>query len=223
MKNSAREPGYSYRRKRGKIPSRIQENPAVSFRLGRYRLPARLWGRDRSWYSYHGYPRSIRFHVRPTVQLPLLSAPGRLLKIIPGVFFLLLPLLLYPVYFRLAELLYPRLHLLGQFVRPPTPTSFFQEMYVLVLAAAVVVIVQTIFALIFIRRPRPSAGSGKILWGEASVVGGLLSLGVYGVLRGFQISAADRFFLPPFALGAAVLIWLLISGTILFRAFIRPK
>ncbi|MFH1038524.1 MAG: hypothetical protein V1789_07665 [PVC group bacterium] len=223
MKLPDRKTGYSYHRGPGRSPGRRQENPAFSSRLGRYRFSVRLWGSNRVWYSYHGYARMIRYRVYPSALLPFPPSPVRLLKVIPGLIFLLLPLLLYPVYFRLAELIYPRLLLLGKAVRPPAPASFFQEMYILVLAAAAVIIVQTLFALIFIRRPKTSVPAGRIPWGEASVVGALLSLGVYGVLRGFQISPADRLFLPASALGAAVLCWLLISGTILFRVLKSPE
>ena len=154
---------------------------------------------------------------------PPLPAVFPIRRVVTGVIFSLGPLLLFPLFVRFSRLIYPGLRLFARSLRPPLPRSFFHEMWILILATVVVIILQTIFALLFIRRPRSAGGSVRLPWGEASVVGGLLSLGVYGVLRGFQGYPTDHLFFPAPALGAAIFCWLLISGTILFRAFKSPE
>lgn len=208
-------------RKRPAARIRRQVNPTGSPRLGREPPRFALWGRTRTWYPYHGYAREIAFRISPFV--PLIPEEVVPRTLVPRILFFLIPLLFLPLYLRLARLIYPGLSLLTRTIRPPSPLSFFREMYILILAAASVVILQIVFALIFIPRSGPTRGRQEIHWWEASVVGGLLSLGVYGVLRGFQASPSDHLFFPAAALGAAVFCWLLISGIILFSAIGRKE
>ncbi len=122
------------------------------------------------------------------------------------------PLLTLPLFNFLAVRLYPRFHILprlfrGQMtLRPPTGTIFFREMFVLLLAILIGILIQAIIALI-LRRRGP--------WVEIMAVGPPLALAAYGVLRGFQVTAADRLFFPLPCLGASLLLWLGISAAIL--------
>ena len=201
--------------------SRHQENPARSPRLSpREKLD--LWGRSRSWYPYRGYGRKIA----GKMLLPVLfDIPAERFSIwrllIPGLIFLLIPIIIFPLYPEIGRRLYRGFPFLVSSLRPPSPTLFFREMYVLIISGVSIVILQTIFALIFLRKKRTADGFVKVPWGEASIVGWLLSLGVFGVLRGFQAFPSDHLFFPAPALGAAIFCWLLISGIILFPAFSR--
>jgi hypothetical protein len=205
-------------------PSRIrrQENPAFSPRLGPVPSPAPVRFPPRNWYSYHGYPRPIRWGVPlPLIPVPLPEpAPWR--RLAPKIIFSLFPGLLYPLFLHWSILLYPRLRLTGKVLRPPIPISFFPEMLIVVLGVASVVVLQTAFALVFLRGGK-KARSQPFRWGEVSVAGGLLAAGVYGVLRGFQYRPDDFFFLPPFALATAVFSWLVIAGTVLYSSLRREK
>ncbi len=201
--------------------SRRQENPSRSRRLSQ-REQFVLWGRSRSWYPYRGYGRKI---AEKTLLPVLFDIPAERFSIwrllIPGLIFLLIPIIIFPLYPEIGRRLYRGFPFLVKALRPPTPTLFFREMYVLILSGAAIVILQTIFALIFLRKKKTDRGSVRVPWGEASIVGWLLSLGVFGVLRGFQAFPSDHLFFPASALGAAIFCWLLISGIILFPAFSR--
>lgn len=172
----------------------------------------------RSWEAYHGYPRALRPatvpELVPVALEPVVSPPRR--RLLTRSIFFSLPALLYPLFPRWAALVYPR----GQFLRAtsriPQPSGFFSEMLIVILSAATIILIQTVFALIFLRKGKPGRIRPAIRWGEASVAGGLLAVGVYGVLRGFYYRPDDFFCLPPFALGAAVFFWLLVAGTALF-------
>lgn len=201
---------------------RRQENPARSQRLSP-REQLDLWGRSRSWYSYRGYGRRIALGTPPPVVLVYpLERFSIWRQLIPGLIFFLVPILLFPIYPEIGRRLYPGIPFSVNALRPPTPVFFFREMYILILSGVSIVIIQIIFALIFLRKKRP-AGFIRMPWGEASIVGGLLLLGVFGVLRGFQATTSDHLFFPAPALGAAIFCWLLISGIILFRSFKSPE
>ena len=205
--------------------SRQQENPFSSRRLSQ-REQSVLWGGVRSWYPYRGYGRRIALKT-PSHAPPLLSFPSEHFSIwrliIPGLIFCLIPILLFPLYPEIGASLYRRFPFAVSVnaLRPPSPALFFREMYVLILSGVSIIILQTIFALIFLREKKTNGGFSRVPWGEASVVGGLLSLGVFGVLRGFQAFPSDHLFFPAPALGAAIFCWLLIAGIILFPAFSR--
>ncbi len=195
---------------------RRQENPALSPRIGPVpsRPPVRFPGRN--WYSYYGYPRPFS---RPAAVplIPLLPpSPARWRILLPRIVFALLPGLLYPLFFFWGARLYPRLPLAGRLLRPPTAPTFFPEMLVVILGIASVIAIQTVFALIFLHPEKGRRNGGVHFWGEASVAGGLLAAGIYGVLRGFQYRTDDLFFLPPLALAAAIFCWVMITGTELF-------
>ena len=201
--------------------SRRQENPARSTRLSP-RGQLDLWGKSRTWYLYRGYGRRIALKISPPVLLALPSERFSIWRLlIPGLIFFLIPILIFPVYPEIGRRLYPVFPFSVNTLRPPTPALFFREMYVLILSGVSIVIIQTIFASIFLRKKRTAGGFIRVPWGEASIVGGLLSLGVFGVLRGFQISPSDHLFFPAPALGAAIFCWLLISRTILFPGITR--
>ena len=123
------------------------------------------------------------------------------------------PLLTLPLFNFLAVRLYPGFHILprlfrGQVIlRPPTGAIIFREMFVFLLAILIGVLIQAIIALI-LRRRGP--------WAEIMAVGPLLALAAYGVMRGFQGSAADRIFFPLPCLGVSLFLWLGISATILY-------
>lgn len=131
----------------------------------------------------------------------------------------LLPVLGLPVALRLGDLIYPRLQLVPMSYRgiarliPPSQVTFFREMAVVGLAAAFIFILQMSFTLITGNR-----GEKKLPWAEAGIVGGLFSLGVYGVLRGYQASPSDFFLFPLPALGMAILAWVLLSFSITLPA-----
>ncbi len=201
--------------------SRRQENPSFSRRLSQ-REQSVLWGRSRSWYPYRGYSRKI---AGKTFLPVLFDIPVERFSIwrllIPGLFFLLIPIIIFPLYPEIGRSLYRGFPFLVKTLRPPTPTLFFREIYILIISGVSIVIIQIIFALIFLRKKKTNGGSVRGLWGEASIVGWLLSLGVFGVLRGFQAFPSDHIFFPAPALGAAIFCWLLISGIILFPAFSR--
>ncbi len=196
---------------------RRSQNPALSPRLEPGPSLSRLRFPGRPWDTYHGYPRTLRQPLPSPRPGPPAAAPARpSRRLAAKAAFSLLPALLYPLFFRWASLVYPRLGLTGKVLRPPTPTRFFPEMLIVILAAGSVVAIQTVFALVFFRRGKWAGRRPAIRWGEASVAGGLLAAGVYGVLRGFQYRADDFFFLPSFALGAAAFFWLLVAATALF-------
>ena len=201
--------------------SRRQENPSRSRRLSQ-REQFVLWGRSRSWYPYRGYGRKI---ARKTFLPILLDIPSESFSLwrllIPGLIFLLIPILLFPLYPEIGRRLYLGFPFLAKALRPPTPTLFFREMYLLIISGVSIVIIQTIFALLFLRKKRTSGRFIRVPWGEASIVGWLLSLGVFGVLRGFQAFPSDNLFFPAQVLGAAIFCWLLISGIILFPSLTR--
>ncbi len=173
-----------------------------------YRFPARRW------YPYHGYPRPFQLPVTAQPVAPPLPAPRP--RLVPRIVFTLLPGLLYPLFFGWAARLYPRLSLTGRAVRIPRAPTFFPELLIVVLAAASVAVLQTVFALVFLRKGKPARPEVGFRWGEAAAAGGLLAPGIYGVLRGFQYRTGELFFLPVFALGAAAFFWLLISASALF-------
>ena len=200
----------------GRVPDRRrrQENPVFSPRLG----PVRDLRLDRfpgrRWYPYHGYPRPLRLPVTAKAVAPPLPVPRR--RLIPRVVFSLLPGFLYPFFFGWAAYLYPRLALTGSAVRIPRATTFFPQLLIAVLAAASVAALQTVFALVFLRKGKPARPGAGFRWGEAVAAGGLLAPGIYGVLRGFQYRTGELFFLPAFAIGTAAFFWLLISASTLF-------
>ena len=200
---------------------RRQENPLFSPRLSR-RERLLFWGSSRPWYPYRGYGRRVALKsVLPV--LPSLPAERFYIRrlLTPGLIFFLIPILLFLLYPDIGRRLYNGFIFSASRLRPLSPALFFREMYVLILSGAAVIIIQTIFALIFLRKKRIPGGAIRVPWGEASIVGGLLALGVFGVLRGFQASASDHLFFPAPALGAAIFGWLLISGTIVFPVLIR--
>ena len=198
---------------------RRMENPLLSPRLGPVPpLPVvRYPGRD--WYVFHGYPR--RFRGLLPVSPPPSPPPAR--KLVGKVVFSLLPVLLYPLFFRWGAFLYPRLRLAAGAIRPPRPSSFFPELLLVVLAAASVAVLQALFALIFFRKGRKDRSPDGFRWDEASLAGGLLAAGVYGVLRGFQYRPDEFLFLPPFALATAIFFWVLVAVTVLFGSRKRGK
>ncbi len=212
---------------------RRSQNPTWSPRIER--VPALSPSRfpPRTWEAYHGYPRLLRPESLPVTvpeslsvpPEPAVSLPRR--QILTRLVFCSLPALLYPLFPRWVSLVYPR----GQFLRAasriPRSPGFFFEMLAVILSVATVVLIQTVFALIFFRQGKPGRSRPAVRWGEASVAGGLLAAGVYGVLRGFYYRPDDFFFLPTFALGVAVFFWLLVAGTALFspgkaKAFSTP-
>ncbi len=196
---------------------RRQENPVFSPRLG----PVRDLRRDRfpgrRWYPYHGYPRPLRIPLPAEPAVTPIPAPRRR-RLIPRIVFSLLPGLLYPLFFAWADYLYPRLTLTGSAVRIPRATTFFPQLLLAVLAAASVAVLQTAFALIFLRKGKTARPGAGFRWGEAAAAGGLLAPGIFGVLRGFQYRTGELFFLPAFAIGAAAFFWMLISASALFGA-----
>ena len=130
------------------------------------------------------------------------------------------PLLTLPLFSFLAVRLYPKFHFLprlfrGQVtLRPPTGSIFFREMFVLLLAILIGVLIQAIIAII-LRRRGP--------WVEIMVVGPPLALAAYGVLRGFQVSAIDRLFFPLPCLAVSLFLWMGISAAILFPYLRRSE
>ncbi len=200
---------------------RRQENPSFSPRLSR-RERLLFWGSSRSWYPYLGYSRRVALKRSLPVLPPLMLERFYIRRLlIPGLIFFLIPMLLFLVYPDIGRRLYNGFIFSARRLRPLSPALFFREMYVLILSGAAIIIIQTIFALIFLRKKRIPGGAIRVPWGEASIVGGLLALGVFGILRGFQASPSDHLFFPAPALGAAIFCWLLISGTILFPVLIR--
>jgi hypothetical protein len=200
---------------------RRQENPSFSPRLSR-RERLLFWGSLRSWYPYGGYGRRVSLKISPPILLEIPSERFYIRRLlIPGLIFFLIPLLLFLVYPDIGRRLYYGFIFSASRIRPLSPALFFREMYVLILSGAAIILIQTIFALIFLRKKRIPGGAIRIPWGEASIVGGLLGLGVFGILRGFQSYPGDHLFFPAPALRAAILCWLLISGTILFPVLSR--
>lgn len=162
-------------------------------------------------FHYRFYRRASVYPLFGTYSLPrgwVFSILDRVSTII----FAFMPLLIIPVYLQLARLLYPRLQLFPRifrgrmFLRPPSGVQFFQEMSVLLLAILFVLLLQAIFAFILLR---------KAPWSEAILVGGLLSLAIYGVMRGFQ-APGDALFYPLPALGGALIIGIGLSVTTLY-------
>lgn len=160
-----------------------------------------------------GFPSAVQAHYPIFGSYSL--APARRFSVTglirSAVFFLspLLVALLFPI---VAADRFPRLPLRPMIsvdraiMRPPSESTFFQEMGALGLALAAVFLLQMIVALL---------GKRKTPWIESSIVGGLFAYAAYGVLRGFHALMADYWLFPLSSLWIAIGIWLFLSALIL--------
>jgi len=137
------------------------------------------------------------------------SLPEKILTLL----FILLPLLVIPVYVYLARFLYPGAPLFPRFfravsyLRPPSGSLFFQEIFVLLLSILAVLFLQAILALI-LRKNGP--------WGETMATGSFLSLASERVTGDIKPTSTDTLFQPLSALGGAAIAWLVLSLIILY-------
>lgn len=209
--------GSQFHQKRysGYLDIHIRENSSFSSRLSPGE-PVNFWGRFRSWYPYRGYGRTFYLKQPSLFILPLPSERISIGVWISGVIFFILPVVLFPLYPEIGRRFYPGFPFLVHALRPPTPVLFFREMYIFIISGAAIVFIQMLLGLILLRNKKFYSTTDKIHWGEAGIVGWLLSMGFFGLLRGFQTTSLDSFFFPAPVLGAAILAWLLISGIILF-------
>jgi hypothetical protein len=131
-------------------------NEPPNFILEQFKTQASADGRD---FYYRFYRRTSVDYLLLPASFPPRIIFSRAEKILTGLF-LILPLMVVPLFPRLAKIIYPRLQLLPRvfrghiYLRPPVDFLFFQEMLALLTAVLAVVVLQTGLAL-FLRKKGP--------------------------------------------------------------------